>query len=70
MDSKVTLFSSSSYDKAKLVTYKTKSYPKNDNSGRWVVEYYDLYSDGTEKLTRTAECDENDVDKTQYLLSR
>lgn len=70
MEDKVILFNKSSYDKAKLVTYSTKSYPKQDGSGRWIVEYYDVYEDGTQVLTRAAECDEERVYMVTYLLSR
>ncbi|MBQ7131759.1 MAG: hypothetical protein IJO29_04225 [Oscillospiraceae bacterium] len=52
------------------MTYSTKSYPKQDGSGRWIVEYYDVYEDGTQVLTRAAECDEERVYMVTYLLSR
>ncbi len=52
MEDKVILFESGSYDKSKLKTYSTRSFPKNDGSGRWIVEYYDVYEDGTSILTR------------------
>ena len=47
MEDKTILFEDSSYDKSKRKTYATKSFPKNDGSGRWIVEYYDIYEDNT-----------------------
>lgn len=70
MEDKTILFKNSSYDKAKLKTYSTKSFPKNDGSDRWVVEYYDVYEDGTQILTRAAECDKERVALVTYLLAR
>lgn len=70
MEDKILLFEKSSYNKAKYVTYRTRSYPKNDGSGRWVIEYYDVYEDGKEILTRAAECDKDRVYLVTYLLAR
>lgn len=70
MEDKIILFESSSYDKSKLKTYSTRSYPKNDGSGRWIVEYYNVYEDGTSILTRACECDEERVSFVTYLLAR
>lgn len=70
MDDKLILFENSSYNKAKLTTYSTRSFPKNDGSGRWIVEYYDVYDDGTNILTRAAECDKERVSLVTYLLSK
>ncbi|MGN0680036.1 MAG: hypothetical protein ACI4JS_10265 [Oscillospiraceae bacterium] len=70
MEDKIILFGKSFYNKAKLITYGTKSFPKDDCSDRWIVEYYDVYEDGTEILTRAAECDKERVGIVTYLLSK
>lgn len=70
MEDEIILFKKGSYDKAAYVTYATKSYPKNDGSGRWIVEYYDVYADNTSELTRAAECDEDRVCFVTYLLAK
>lgn len=70
MEDKIILFENSSYDKSKLTTYRTRSFPKNDGSGRWVVEYYDVYEDGTSILTRACECDKERVGLVTNLLER
>lgn len=70
MKDRTILFEPSSYDKSKCVTYSTKAFPKDDGSGRWIVEYYDVYEDGTQILSRAAECDKERVHLVTYLLSR
>lgn len=70
MEDKMILFESGSYDKSKLKTYSTRYFPKNDGSGRWLVEYYDVYEDGTSILSRACECDEERVGIVTYLLSK
>lgn len=70
MEDKMILFESGSYDKSKLKTYSTRSFPKNDGSGRWLVEYYDVYEDGTSILTRACECDKERIGIVTYLLSK
>ena len=58
------------YDKSKLVTYCTNAFPKNDGSDRWIVEYYDVYEDGTKILSRAAECDKDRVELVTYLIAK
>lgn len=70
MEDKIILYKSSSYDKSKLKTYSTRSFPKNDGSGRWIVEYYAIFADGTSILTRACECDEERVNLVEFLLER
>ncbi len=70
MEDKILLYGKSSYDKAKCITYSTKSFPKDEFSDRWIVEYYDVYEDGTEILTRATECDKERVGIVTYLLSK
>ena len=70
MEDKILLFEKSSYDKSKLKSYATKSFPKTYGSGRWIVEYYDVYEDNTRILTRAVECDEERVNFVTYLLER
>ncbi len=70
MEDKTILFENSCYDKSKYKTYATKAFPKNDDSGRWVVEYYDIYEDNTEILSRAVECDKDRVGIVTYLISK
>lgn len=70
MEDKTILFENSSYNKSKHKTYATKAFPKNDDSGRWVVEYYDIYEDNTEILSRAVECDKDRVGVVTYLISK
>lgn len=70
MEDRTIKFENSIYDKSKLVTYGTKAFPKNDGSDRWIVEYYDVYEDGTEILTRAAECDKERVELVTYLIAK
>ncbi len=70
MEDKTILFKNSSYDKAQIKTYGTKSFPKNDGSDRWMVEYYDIYEDGTKVLTRATECDKERVELVTYLIAK
>lgn len=70
MEDKLLLFKESSHNGEKPITYATRSYPKNDESGRWIVEYYDVYKDGTEILTRAEECDKDRVSLVTFLLSQ
>lgn len=70
MDDKTILFEDSSYDKSKQKTYAAKSFPKNDGSDRWIVEYYDIYEDNTEILSRVVECDKNRVGIVTYLIAK
>lgn len=70
MEDKIILYEGGSYGKSKLKTYSTRSFPKNDGSGRWVVEYYDVYEDGTSILSRACECDKDRVGIVTYLLSK
>ena len=70
MEDKTILFVDSSYDKSKRKTYGTKSFHKNDGSGRWIVEYYNIYEDNTEILSRAVECDKNRVGIVTYLIAK
>lgn len=70
MEDKTILFENSCYDKSKHKTYATKAFSKNDDSGRWVVEYYDIYEDNTEILSRAVECDKDRVGIVTYLISK
>ena len=70
MEDKTILFEDNSYDKSKRKTYGTKSFPKNDGSGRWIVEDYNIYEDNTEILSRAVECDKNRVGIVTYLIAK
>ena len=70
MEDKTILFEDNSYDKSKRKTYGTKSFPKKDGSGRWIVEYYNIYEDNTEILSRAVECDKNRVGIVTYLIAK
>ncbi len=70
MEDRTILFEKSSYDKARLITYSTKSFPKDDCGCRWIVEYYDVYEDDTRILTRAVECDKERVGLVTYLISK
>lgn len=70
MEDKTILFEESFYDKSKYKTYATKAFPKNDGSDRWIVEYYDIYEDNTEILSRAVECDKNRVGIVTYLIAK
>ena len=68
MKDKTILFENSCYDKSKHKTYATKAFSKNDASGRWVVEYYDIYEDNTDILSRAVECDNDLLGIVSYLI--
>lgn len=70
MKDKTILFENSCYDKSKHKTYATRAFSKNDGSDRWVVEYYDIYEDNTEILSRAVECDKDRVGIVTYLISK
>ncbi|MDO4944705.1 MAG: hypothetical protein Q4E74_05835 [Ruminococcus sp.] len=51
------------------ISFYTKSYPKGDNSNRWIVEKGDIYLDGTSVATDFYECDESERLYVEYQMS-
>lgn len=57
------------YDETKPATFYTKSYPKNDGSGKWIVEKGDYYFGGKSVPTDFVECKESECEYIEYQLS-